>query len=514
MKTWTEILPEAQRTASGHWNFFLCALVLLTFGAPAHTQAQATDSKSAEQMQQLKAAIGRTEARLEESQNEILALKLQMQALQQQLAKEESPPSGQASAAKSDTARSAQLAQSVEDVIERQALQQSEIATHEQTKVESESKYPVKLSGLILLSGFTNSHQVDAPVTPSFALPGGGTTGLSLRQTVLGVDAHGPHLFGGASSADVRVDFNGTGSTSAYNNSVGLLRLRTAHAALSWANTSVFFALDRPLLSPDAPTSLTAIAQPALAWSGNLWNWNPQVGIQHDLKINSTYKMRAQAAIIDVGDPPTGVVTTTQSALTTPNASELSRWPGVETRLSLIRSANGEGLSLGAGGYYSAHRTPTGSSFNAWAGTVDYRLPLPARFEWSGNLYRGAGLGGLGGGAFKDYVYLPNSQDEYAQALDNIGGWSQLKQHLSERLEWNAAYGIDNAFAQQLRPSASAIYAPYQNLARNRTFFSNFIYSPSAYLLFSFEYRYIQSSPANASTSSTNVFGFATAYKF
>jgi hypothetical protein len=27
------------------------------------------------------------------------------------------------------------------------------------------------------------------------------------------------------------------------------------------------------------PTSLTAVAIPALAWSGNLCTWNPQVGV-------------------------------------------------------------------------------------------------------------------------------------------------------------------------------------------------------------------------------------------
>jgi hypothetical protein len=134
----------------------------------------------------------------------------------------------------------------------------------------------------------------------------------------------------------------------------------------------------------------------------------------------------------------------------------------------------------------------------------------------TGSAYRGAALGGLGGGAFKDYVFAPdpNSNDLDVQPLDDVGGWTQLKQRTTERLEWNVAYGIDNVFAGQLRSYATPAYAPYLNLARNRTFFSNVIYSPSAYLLFSLEYRHLQSSPVNSPTSSANVFGLAAAYKF
>ena len=496
-------------------NLFLCSITLLPLGLTPQISGQTKDAKGPEQqLQQLTEAIGREEAQLAASQREILDLRRQMEALQQQMAQEHASESANVSVQPSNPAQSTSLTQTVEDLAERQAVQESEIATHDQTKVESESKYPVKLSGLILLSGFSNTGQVDTPVTPGFALPGSGSTGMSLRQTVLGVDARGPHLLGGRSSADLRVDFDGTGRAGTYNNAAGLLRLRTAHATLSWPNTSVFFALDHPLLSPNTPTSLTAIAQPPLAWSGNLWSWNPQAGVQHDLQMGSSLKLQMQAAITDVADPPAGVVTTARTSLTAPSTSERSRWPGIETHLAFINATDDSGISIGMGGYFSPHRTQEGSSFDAWAGALDYRLPLPARFQWSGSVYRGAGLGGLGAGAFKDYVYRTNSQEVDAQALNDVGGWTQLKQRLSERLEWNAAYGIDNAFAGQLRPFASTTYAPYQNLARNRTFFSNFILSPSTYLLFSFEYRFIQSSPVNSSTSSANIFGVAAAYKF
>jgi hypothetical protein len=89
-----------------------------------------------------------------------------------------------------------------------------------------------------------------------------------------------------------------------------------------------------------------------------------------------------------------------------------------------------------------------------------------------------------------------------------------MKQRISERFEWNIAYGIDNVFAGELRPYAGPTPGLYQNLARNRTFYSNVIYGPSAYLLLSLEYRHLQSSPVNAPTSPAYIFGLAAAYKF
>ncbi len=172
----------------------------------------------------------------------------------------------------------AQLSAAVEQIREQQALETTQIATHERSKVETESKYALKLSGLILFTGFVNTSQVDDPVTPTLVFEGAGTTGASLRQTVLGFDATGPHLFNARTHADARVDFDGASlSNSAITSYTGgLLRLRTAHAALSWDHTEAFFSLDHAIVAPNTPTSLTAVAVPALAWSGNLWTWNPQ----------------------------------------------------------------------------------------------------------------------------------------------------------------------------------------------------------------------------------------------
>ena len=205
------------------------------------------------------------------------------------------------------------MAAAVRDIREQQAVDESQIATHEQINVESESRYPVKVTGMLLLNGFVNTGAVDMAATPTVAVPGSGSAGASIRQTVLGFDAHGPHLFGASSFADLRVDFASVPALdtatatypSSYNANSTLLRLRTAHAGLQWDRTQAFFALDRPILSPDTPTSLVAVAEPALAWSGNLWAWNPQAGVSVNLnRITDAGRLQFQAALIDAGDAP------------------------------------------------------------------------------------------------------------------------------------------------------------------------------------------------------------------
>ena len=408
-------------------------------------------------------------------------------------------------------------------------MQESQIATQEQSKVESESRYPVKITGLLLLNGFVNTGAVDMAATPTVALPGSGSSGASVRQTILGFDARGPHLFGARSYADLRVDFDGTPASysptadSGYHNAnTTLLRLRTAHAGLRWEHTEAYFSLDHPIVSGDTPTSLTAVAIPALAWSGNLWTWNPQVGITQDFGRSDSRGIRLQAALIDVGDAPLSPPAPTSpiSTVTSPSSAEESRWPGAEARLELrgpVVNHNEDRSHFGIGGYFAPHYSSLlGHGFDSWAGTLDGRLFLPARLEFSGSFYRGQALGGLGGGTYKDFVYKPDpdSTGYYFRPLDDVGGWAQLKERLSERLELNAAFGMDDAFANELRSYAVPGGTTYQNLARNRTYTGNMIYSPSAYLQFSLEYRHLVSVPVVGPPAVSNIIGLAAGYKF
>lgn len=514
-------------------------LLIVFLGASVHfAQAQTTDRKTvSQQIQALTDAMARTQSQLEQSQRQLDEMRKQLVDLQRQMSQSSTPlpqtsPDSASSAATSSSSQGVlpDTAAAIQDIREHQAMQESQIATHEQIKVESASKYPVQITGLLLLNGFVNTGAVDMVATPTIALSGSGSTGASVRQTLLGFDAHGPHLFGARSYADLRVDFDGSpisGSSTAiysgYNNSkASLLRLRTAHAGLQWQRTEAYFSLDHPIFSSETPTSLTAVAEPPLAWSGNLWTWNPQLGIAHYLGARETRNIELQAALIDVGQAPLSPINAPSGTSTAaaPSNSEQSRWPGVEARIALLGSTTGTSDNrnhFGIGGFFAPHYSSLlQHHFNSWAGTLDTRLFLPAHLEFSGSFYRGLALGGLGGGGYKDFAYRADigSNSFDFRILDDVGGWAQLKEKVNERVEFNAAYGMDNVFARELREYAIPGGLMYQNLARNRTYTGNVIYSPSAYLLFSLEYRHLESSPVIGLPAHSNIIGLGAGYKF
>ncbi len=513
-------------------------LLLGVFGVSENfVFAQDTSQASpSQEIQDLTAAMARTQAQVEELQLQLDEMRRQLSDLKGQMV-QSGAEKGKQSLAVPDLDSSSPLqakpeaaSPSLQDIRERQAMQESQITTQEQSKVESESRYPVKVTGLLLLNGFVNTGAVDMAATPTVALPGSGSTGASVRQTVLGIDATGPHLFGARSYADLRVDFGGNPASGNsvttyfgyYNTDSTILRLRTAHAGLQWKHTEAYFSLDRPILSPDMPTSLTSLAIPALAWSGNLWTWNPQVGLTQDLGPSDSRGIRLQAALIDVGDAPLSppAPASSNSAVVPPSSAEENRWPGSEARVEIrgpIADDTKDRDRIGIGGYFAPHYSGfLGHGFDSWASTLDTQLFLPGRLEFAGSFYRGQALGGLGGGAYKDFAYRFSTSLEkyYFRALDDVGGWAQLKERLSERLELNAAFGVDNAFADELRRYAIPGNTFYQNLSRNRTYTGNVIYSPSAYLQFSLEYRHLVSSPVVGLPANSNIIGLGAGYKF
>ena len=468
-----------------------------------------------EKVQRLTAAVAQAQAQMETYQKQLQDMQKQLLALQSQLAAEKGtvpvPSAAPQSTAASGTSASNASSNTVEDIRERQAMQESQIAIHEQAKVETESKYPLKVSGLLLFNGYVNTRQVDVSAAPTYAIVGGGSTGLSLRQTVLGLDARGPHFFGATSHADVRVDFFAAGAQSSYAAS-GLLRLRTAHAGLKWQKTEAFFQQDRSFLAAYTPSSLVAVAQPELAWSGNLWSWNPQIGLSRRIGLTGSTRFNMEAGLIDVADPQWPGTDATPPTI---SRAERSRWPGSEARIAWATGDVETGPQIGVSGYFSPHKTTYDQRFNAWAGAMDLRLPLSKRASLMMTAYRGAALGGLGGGGFVDYVHRYAGSTETVRALDDVGGWVQLQSKVGERLEFNVGYGMDNPFASQIRAStAIPEYSIYPGLARNRSGFGNVIYSPSTYLLFSLEYRRLWTNDAKGPTNVSDVIGIGAGYRF
>ena len=499
-------------------HIILRAFVLASLGTASLLQAQTAPADDLSQkIRELTESMARVQDQINQSQHQLDEMRQQLNQLQQ--AGATSSPT--ATPPQTAAASQAVLPVNTADLHERQDMQASQLATLQQAKVESDSKYPVTISGMLLFNGFYNSTRVDMAATPTSALFNSGSLGASVRQTVLGIDARGPHLRGASSYADLRVDFDGDPSSAntypgSYNTNATLIRLRTIHAGLDWKHTSAFFSLDRPILSPDSPTSLTAVAEPALAWSGNLWAWNPQFGISQEIPLSAKANISIEGAAIDASDAPGTLLYRTATA-SSPQAStaEQSRRPGGELRLALSGPKRNDGAHFGIGGYIAPHVSTGGVPFNAWAGTMDAKVPLGPHLEFTAAAYRGASLGGLGAGQYKDYIAGTTAAGQkFFESLDNVGGWAQLKQTVNERLQFNEAFGTDQDFARQLRPYVGTSSGGYLDFARNHTITGNAIYSPSAYLLFSFEYRRLETAPVTGRLWVSNVYGLAAAYRF
>jgi hypothetical protein len=114
----------------------------------------------------------------------------------------------------------------------------------QQDKVESSSKYRLKLSGIALFNAFGETGHADNLDAPTVAVPqspgaSSGSLGASLRQSIIGLAGVGPNIYGARTSGDVQMDFFG-GLPSGYGAATsGVMRLRVARVRFDWENTSV-----------------------------------------------------------------------------------------------------------------------------------------------------------------------------------------------------------------------------------------------------------------------------------
>jgi hypothetical protein len=369
-----------------------------------------------------------------------------------------------------------------------------------QTKVESASKYRVRLSGIVLMNLVSNQGVVDSVDLPmlAYARPAGdsgGSFGATLRQSEIGFETFGPNVAGAKTRADLQLDFAGGFPAVPNGINSGIVRLRTATMRMDWTNTSVVVGQDAIFFSPNSPTSFASLAIPALSYAGNLWSWVPQIRVEHKIALGGDSSLLFQGGILDPvtgetpGAPPGAPAGDNDYRQAGPG--EESRQPAYGTRVAWTRNIFGQPLRLGVGGYYNRQDYGFNRNVDGWAGMTDIELPLSRQLLLSGKFYRGRALGGLYGAFGESVVFsgdpsLPSTQ---VQALDSVGGWAQLKYRPVNKWEFNAAVGMDNPYASDLKyfPSVQSYGDP--SLAKNQAGFVNFIYRPRSDLLFSAEYR-------------------------
>jgi len=400
---------------------------------------------------------------------------------------------------------------------EDQQLNSAELKEQSQTKVESGSKYRLRLSGILLVNLFSNRGSLDNEDFPAIAEPEdflgtNSSIGGSLRQSQITLQAFGPDVAGARTSADVSFDFAG-GAVDAPNGAVmGVARLRTGMVRFDWANTSIIVGQDTLFISPLSPTSFATIAYPPLSYAGNLWSWAPQIRVEHRFNFTSASKVVVQGAILD---PLTGDIPYEYYSRD-PSWGEQSGLPAFAGRVSWSHLVQDQTLTLGFSGYYGEQDWGFGRDVDSWATVVDVTMPLGEKFSWTGEFYRGTALGGLGGGIGQSVLWngdLGEPSTE-VEGLDSMGGWTQIKFRATQKIQLNAALGDDNPFASELREYSGNTGYYGELLSRNLSPFFNVIYQPRSDTVLSLEYQRLKTYTLDSAASTANHVDLSMGYIF
>jgi hypothetical protein len=501
---------------------------LLFVGSTVHAQsgrAPATNESRPElasKIEQLTQSLEQTRSELAESRSEIEQLRA---ALQQVLDRMNSLAPGStlgaspdaasaAPQARQDQAPAAQISQDDWDILNARVDEQR------QTKVESTSRYRVKLSGIALFNAFAGYGQVDNISLPSMAVPkfpgySDGDVGASVRQSIIGLTGIGPTVFGARTSADVQMDFFG-GLPAGYGaaNS-GLAEVRLARIRLDWKDTSIVAGLDYPFFSPNLPTTYMSVVVPGFASAGNLWSWTPTIRVEQRLP-GAFSAFKVEAGLLDPSSTSYDTTTTNSRPI---SPTENSRQPTYALRLSASTRSEDRPTSFGVSGVYSPQRYIGGYQLDGWAGTVDWRFPLLPHTELTGQFFTGRGIDGFGGLPLSPLrpadplQYASITAPELAN-IGAIGGWSQLKIKVNSRSEFNVAAGTGGRNSSQLRDTAQGNYFLGTVPARNEMLFANYIFRPRSDLVFSAEYRRLRTYEVTGPPNIAGQVGLAVGFLF
>ena len=376
----------------------------------------------------------------------------EVKALQQQVASAktatpETPPAGGASPS---------------ELADRVGIQEQRTAELDQTKVATDHKLPLSITGMVLANAFWSGKGSGGQDNPTVASPnvsqsaGGGT----FRQTVIGLKYDGADIFGGGRvTGSVYFDFfGGSGGTLQQ-----LMRLRVASINSTWKDTTVTLALDKPLIAPFEPDSLAQVGVSPLTSAGNLWIWQPQVRVEQRIHFGEQAGLRAQVGVWQTAEGGTGI---------TQYAPAKSR-PGYQGRFQFWKDlGHGARIEVAPGFHYSDTHV-AGFSVPSRVFGVDWLIRPMERIDFSGTFFQGENVGVLGGLRQGVTFFYDKPRAVHAQ-----GGMVQLKIRATSRATFNFYAGQEDDRNRDLLVGA---------IGKNFTYAGNFMYRLGANVLASFE---------------------------
>ncbi len=418
--------------------------------------------------------------RLDSLEQQNAKLVEEVRVLEQELAVSHAPPA------------SAAASQEQPPVEEQVAVNARRIEEQAQTKVEASQKFPLWIDGMLLFNAFTNSGAPGVGGAANYALlTGPGTSGATVRQTLLGLQFQGPSIaFGGQVHGSLMMDF-GAGYPEP---GASWLRLRQADLSLDWKNRSFSVGQEQPLISPYQPDSLAEVTVPPLAQSGNLWLWLPQARYEERVHFGANSGLTAQAAVLQTGENYQNVPDEYAYSLA------LAR-PALEGRFAFWHKFDDvRRFEIGSGFHVSTTHV-AGASVDSRIASLDWRIVPSSKIQITGTAFHGqnvAGLGSIGNG----FAILENGT---VRPVPSSGGWTQLSVSLTKRLNLNLFGGVESDQGKDLAA---------ENIVRNLTYASNLMYHLGPNVIVSVEGLQMRTRLASGTTEIHNHYDLALAYLF
>ena len=376
---------------------------------------------------------------------------------------------------------------------ERVEVQERRTEELAQSKLESEHRLPIQVTGMALFNAYwngRNSGDTSHPTTAS-ASSSQPFAGATLRQTIVGLKFQGPRIFaGGSVNGTVYVDFF-AGTASSLNQ---LARIRTASLNLDWKDTTIMVGQDKPILAPREATSLAQVGVTPLTAAGNLWLWMPQARLEQRFHFGDSAGLRAQVGVFQTNENTSNVPAEYLTAFSRAR-------PGWQSRFEFWRDLpGGRHISI-APGLHHSRSIVEDRSLPANVYAVDWLIRPHARLDFSGQFFSGRNtqtLGGLRPG-------ITFFADGSVRPVRSQGGWAQLSFRATARTSFNL-YG-----GQEAHPAADLLPGAIQ---RNRAYAANIMYKLGSNVLAAFEAYQARTTYLGSGTRLIPHYDFALAYLF
>jgi hypothetical protein len=440
--------------------------------------ACAAGSLSAQQPE-LKQVIERLD-RLESQNRDLMA---EIKALRLELAASQHAP------APESAAQTAQAEAPPQPLAERVDVNERRIADLDQSKLSSEHRLPVTLTGMLLFNSFLNGKGAGGADNPTVVPAKGGQAsgGATFRQSVIGLKLDGPGLVGGGKiTGAAYMDFFGGGT--GLNQTV---RLRVATLDATWKNTTLGLAFDKPIIAPREPDSLAQVGVSPLTAAGNLWLWQPQVRVEQRISLTEQSGLRAQFGVYQTAESGTGLAT---------EYPDLARArPGYQGRFEFWRQSGSRRIEI-APGFHASSTRVLGQSVPSRIFSLDWLIRPTARVDITGTFFHGENTGVIGG--LRQGVSVINGK---TRAVAANGGWGQFTFRATERATFNFFGGQEDDRNRDLSIGG---------IGKNQGYGANIIYRLGSNILTSFESSQMRTTYVGSRTVINPHYDLAFAYLF